>query len=368
MKRFTLLTLLLAISFNAVWALGTKSRCDYYRVKAKEIVLYEDSALTKERARVHEGDILEVDRHNGKNENGDVTWSASQYVPEKERSSFNEPDCKIANYGYVEIGGHGLLKGGQFIYSKGLLEPIDPPDEEALEKHKINKIDRIWSWFYDPLAAGVFLLSCFLLILSILRLKIIRAVVVGVLSLFCVFWFYGGHADTYLGTFIISAGIFMPLAFGNLFLPWENSAKKKQTVLDIIALVAIIFSFIVTFVFLNIKWDGWFWKTIVSALIALLNGGAVFRAGELTLGEVCPECGYYGRQKETDSQVLSEKHGKEYQTTEYRRTSDNSLHHTELQERSVTVTTSQIWKECGHCGHEYTYTSTETSRGVFRRI
>lgn len=367
MKRFCTLFLLL-ISFAYIHAIGTNARCDYYQVDAKKLVLYEDSTLAKVQSTVLKGNIIEVTySYPDTTAKGDIVWRARQYVPDSLHAKYKEKGHSVTFAGYVKIDKTNKLKSGYFAFTDDLqITPIDPPDRKAVKQHKLAQFNRFWSYIYEPALGAIFLFCIVLLIVSLFHIKFLRILCISVLSVFFLLWFYGKHADTYFCGLFLASGIFMPLAYANLLLPWKRDLDLKKGAVGIMVILATLVAIVVTFIYLHIIWNGWFWAAIVSLVAGFIAAGLVTWAGS-TDDDVCPHCGYYGRQDQEREEILEQWDTTEYQTTEYRNRYSGALHHTETTATDIRHTKKRHHMRCRKCGGRYSYVATSSIRGIGRR-
>ena len=361
MKRIPtiLCILLLAVTVSA-----RQSRCEFYQVNAKRITCYKDTVL-KEKAPVGfvKGDIIEVTYAYDEPVNGKTLWRGWKYVPDSLRNEWGKAN-KGSGYklskGRVS-GKDGHYVGGYFEWKEDQLTPIPAPDKEAQKRVNLDKWDRFWTPFYEPVLVALFLLCVVLFVVALFHLKLIRPLVVGALSVFGALFFYGNDGDSYFALVLFPAAVFMPLAFGALLLPFGHKYERKYHAIMAIVGIAALFSYILSVAYLHIVWSGWFWPVLVALIPAALTSGIVGWAGSMRTGETCERCGYYGRQNVLEQEYLGSDTDRSVKTTEYRRVSDNSLHHKDIETTDTTHKHYHVVAHCQKCGYDYEYNATKVS-------
>lgn len=341
---------------------------DFYRVEAsKGIKAYEDRESNKVRYTFKKGQIMEITYRYDELVNDRQACIARVYVTDEERNKYLKQGYDVSDWNQLKDRKSGLLIGGTIYFNENELSPIDPPDSEALERHKLGEWDQFWTPFYEPFLLAVIVFCAILILFSLFRLKIIRVAIVSVIAFFGAISFYGFHANSYWCMVLLPAAMFMPIAYANLLFPWKTCAIKELA-LTVICVAASVFTFVYSFLYLRILWDGWFFISIAGLIATFIVLVMVIFAGPLSIGHVCPECGYYGKQKSIKrSEIVDQSFSTQIETTEYRRTSDNTLDHTDVDTTELEHITRRFFRRCGHCGYEYSYERSVTFSGPTHR-
>ena len=361
MKRIVTIfcILLLAVSVSA-----RQARCEFYQVNAKRITCYKDTTL-KEKTPVGfvKGDIIEVSYAFDEPVNGKTLWRGWKYVPDSLQNEWSKAnkgsDYKLSKGRVVGKDSHYV--GGYFEWKEDQLTPIPAPDKEAQKHVNLDKWDRFWTPFYEPVLIALFLLCVLLLLVSLFHLKLIRPLVVGALSVFGALFFYGNNGDSYIALVLFPTAVFMPFSFGALLLTFGHKYERKYYAIMTIVGIAALFSYILSLIYLHIVWGGWVWPVLVAFIPAILTSGFVGRAGSMRTGEPCKRCGYYGRQSVLERKYLGSDTDRSVQTTEYRRVSDHSLHHKDIETTDTTHDHYHVVAHCRKCGYNYEYNTSTVS-------
>lgn len=216
------------------------------------------------------------------------------------------------------------------------------------------------------LIMATFVLCCGIAFMAIKRFrhnpkKLIRGALAIVGSLFCLLNSLSSASAFAMALFV--GGLATPIAYGALFLRFDDSREKKDDFLKQITIWTLIIAFAIGVVTALIGIgesgaSGLLSDIAMSALGAFIAAGAVWVfAVNIPEDDYCPQCGSYGEIYCKQEDHLNKKITKEWDSEEWEETKRGNVVVNESKHKKYHNIryhyTALMQFQCEHCGHEY---------------